>query len=102
MPNSRIWTAGSELEDVKDASYKSGAPKPAIEIYELAWYSITNRAQMTSAPTTISYAEVFTVLFVASGPGAVSRVSLMRFGSVARNRESPWQELFIPTREPSS
>lgn len=99
MPDGRIWTGGSELEDITPPGLPLSAdPKLAIEIYEPAYCSVSNRLQIAQAPSTISYKTAFAVSFIAPGSEspAISRIALMRFGSVTHSFDGDQRYIGVP------
>jgi hypothetical protein len=97
MPDGRIWTGGSEDEDVTTPQYPAGVPKLAMEIYEPPYYGLPNRLQITQAPSRISYGTSFNVSYIAPIKSvAVGRVALMRFGSATHSFDGDQRYVGVP------
>jgi hypothetical protein len=87
MVDGRVWTAGSEVNNVfgaNNAEYR-------IELFEPDYIEETDRAQITDGPPSVAYGETFRIAYqlapMTSSPNIV-RVAIIRFGSATHGFDS--------------
>jgi Galactose oxidase-like, Early set domain len=100
MPDGRVWTAGSTDAGGNLTNPDESVQELRIEVYSPAYVNAADRPRIEEAPTSITYAETFTVRM--QDGSAVHRVVLIRCGSFTHALDADQRYLTVSFKKSGS